>query len=77
MVCCGCSCNLWLGFFGFVAYFCYQKYKKLARNKPKPNFDPKEYWGKGDVKDYKEDDKLTPFTVTYKDDVIELKNCSV
>lgn len=61
--------KMFLGFIFLVLAFCYQKFQNLSQNMPKPNFDPKEYWGKGNVKDYTEVEHLKPFIVHHKGDV--------
>lgn len=63
-----CSKILFGLFFLFLA-FCYQQYQKISKNLPKPDFDLKEFWGKGDVKAYKEDSAIKPFTIAYSDEV--------
>lgn len=47
----------------------YRIYVKISKNLPKPTFDLKEFWGKGDVKNYKEDDSIKPFTISYSNEV--------
>lgn len=57
----GCIC--------LVAAFCWQKYQSLSKNLPRPNFDPNEFWGKGEVSNYKEDSSIKPFKVAFGDEV--------
>lgn len=61
--------KIFLGALCLIAAICYQKYKKLTKNLPKPTFDLKEFWGKGDVKNYKEESSVKPFKVAYGDEV--------
>lgn len=58
-----------LGALFLIAAFCYQQYQKLSKNLPKPEFDLKQFWGKGDVAAYKEDAAVKPFKVSYGDEV--------
>lgn len=58
-----------LGFVVLLLAFCYQAYQKLSKNLPRPDYDLKEYWGKGDVKNYKEDTKITKFELNFGNEV--------
>lgn len=58
-----------LGVVCLIIAFCYQKYLKLSKNLPIPNFSLKEFWGKGDVANYKEDTAVKPFKVSFGDEV--------
>jgi hypothetical protein len=58
-----------LGGFVLLAAACYQACLKLTKNLPKPNYDLKEFWGKGDVKNYSENHEIPPFVVTVGDEV--------
>lgn len=58
-----------LGVLFLIIAFCYQQYQKLSKNLPKPSYDLKEYWGKGDIKNYKEDSAIKPFKVSYSSEV--------
>jgi hypothetical protein len=49
--------------------FCYQTYRNLSKNLPRPDYDLKEYWGKGDVADYKEDTQILTFRLAYTEEV--------
>ena len=49
--------------------FCYQVYQKLSKNLPRPDYDLKQFWGKGDVKNYKEDSSIKPFEISFGDEV--------
>lgn len=60
--------NLLKGFLAIgiiVAIFSYQIYRILSQNRPKPVVDLNEYWGPGDVKNYKESTLIKPFKVLY------------
>jgi len=61
--------KIFLGAVCLIAALCYQKYQKLSKNLPKPDFDWKEFWGKGDIANYKEDSSVKPFKVSYGDEV--------
>lgn len=47
----------------------FQSYRKISKNLPRPDYDAKEFWGKGDVKNYKEVEAIKPFKVSYGDEV--------
>uniref|UniRef100_A0A182NAI9 Epoxide hydrolase N-terminal domain-containing protein n=1 Tax=Anopheles dirus TaxID=7168 RepID=A0A182NAI9_9DIPT len=49
----------------------FKQYRELAAPLPVPELDLKRYWGPGDVKQYKEDTAIKPFTVSYGEPVIE------
>ena len=59
----------------FVA-FAYQTYLKLSKNLPKPSFDLKEYFGKGNAANYKEDPSIKTFKVDYSNEVMRPENSS-
>lgn len=61
--------KIFLGAVCLIAALCYQKYQKLSKNLPIPDFDWKEFWGKGDVTNYKEDSSVKTFKVSYGDEV--------
>jgi juvenile hormone epoxide hydrolase len=58
-----------IGILLLIIAFFYQTYQKLSKNLPKPDYDLKQFWGKGDVKNYKEDLTIKPFKVLYGDEV--------
>lgn len=64
-----CCCNLWIGALALIGYLGYRLYQKLTKNLPRPNFDEKEYWGKGAASNYQEDTSIRPFKVSYDDQV--------
>lgn len=69
--------DLYRIFFGaicLIAAYCYQSYQKLTKNLPRPEFDLEEFWGKGDVKSYKEDKSIKPFKLSFSDEVIMSKH---
>ncbi|EAT36616.1 AAEL011314-PA [Aedes aegypti] len=49
----------------------YKQYKDATGPLPVPSLDPNEYWGPGDVRQYKEDVSIKPFKVAYSPEVIE------
>uniref|UniRef100_A0A023ESJ9 Epoxide hydrolase n=1 Tax=Aedes albopictus TaxID=7160 RepID=A0A023ESJ9_AEDAL len=49
----------------------YKQFRDATGPLPVPTLDPKEYWGPGDVRQYKEDPAIKPFKVTYSPEVIE------
>jgi len=51
--------------------FSYQAYRDMSKPFPKPDLDLKEYWGRGDVRKYKEDKAIKPFTISYSAEVIK------
>lgn len=87
--------KIFLGILCLIIAFAYQKFQKLSKNLPIPNFDLKvsqakpvqgskfklcsnlnihvfdlkEFWGKGDVANYKEDSSIKPFKVSFGDEV--------
>jgi hypothetical protein len=61
--------KIFIGVIFLIAAYCYQKYQKLSKNLPIPDFDLKQYWGKGDAKNYQEDTSIKPFKVSYSDEV--------
>lgn len=61
-----------IGILFLVIAFFYQTYQKLSKNLPRPDYDLKQFWGKGNVKNYKEDTAVKPFKVSYSDDVSEV-----
>lgn len=58
-----------IGILCVIVAIVYRIYVKLSKNLPKPTFDLKEYWGKGDVKNYNEDNAIKPFTISYSNEV--------
>ncbi|XP_052898987.1 juvenile hormone epoxide hydrolase 2-like [Anopheles moucheti] len=48
-----------------------KQYRELAAPLPVPELNLKQYWGPGDVKQYKEDTSIKPFKVSYDAPVIE------
>lgn len=64
--------KIFLGALCLIVALCYQKFQKLSKNLPKPTFDLKEFWGKGDVTSYAEDTSVKPFSVAYGDEVRRL-----
>lgn len=58
-----------LGLILLVAAITYQQYLNISSNFPRPDFDPQEYWGKGEADKYKEDEAIRPFKVSYSDNV--------
>ena len=61
--------KIFLGFLFLIAAYCYQSYQRLSKNLPKPDFDLNEFWGKGDVKEYKEDASIKPFKISFSKEV--------
>lgn len=61
-----------IGFLFLIIAFFYQTYQKLSKNLPRPDYDLKQFWGKGDVKNYKEDPAIKPFKISYDDEVSEI-----
>ncbi|XP_053672901.1 juvenile hormone epoxide hydrolase 2-like [Anopheles nili] len=49
----------------------YKQYRELAAPQSVPDLNLRQYWGPGDVKQYKEDTSIKPFKVTYDKPVIE------
>lgn len=49
----------------------FKQYKDATKPVPVPPLDLKEYWGPGDVKQYKEDTTVKPFKISYPPEVIE------
>lgn len=68
--------KIFLGFVCLIVALAYQKYQKLSKNLPIPSFDLKEFWGKGDVANYKEDTSVKPFKVSFGNDVSRLNSLS-
>lgn len=68
-----------MGFFGRVLFvgttlllaIGYKQYKDAIKPVPIPPLDMKEYWGAGDIKQYKEDTTIKPFKIAYSPEVIE------
>jgi hypothetical protein len=58
-----------LGAVCLLAAVCYQAYQKLSKNLPRPDYDLKEYWGKGDVKDYVEYTQIIKSKLKFEDEV--------
>jgi juvenile hormone epoxide hydrolase len=61
--------KIFFGIVFLVVAFCYQQYRKISKNLPRPDFDLNEYWGKGDVKNYKEKSEILPFKISYSAEV--------
>ncbi|XP_037037452.1 juvenile hormone epoxide hydrolase 2-like [Bradysia coprophila] len=58
----------------FVAYL-YRAYVKISTNHPVPKIDIVEYWGKGQVENHRDDDKINPFKVSVgTEDIQQLRN---
>ncbi|CAG9803438.1 unnamed protein product [Chironomus riparius] len=51
--------------------FSYQTYRDISKPYPIPELDLNEYWGRGDVKNYKEDTTIKPFKISYSAEVIK------
>ncbi|XP_041778621.1 juvenile hormone epoxide hydrolase 2-like [Anopheles merus] len=49
----------------------FKQYRNLTAPMPVPDLNMKQYWGPGDVKQYKEDPSIKPFKVSYDAAVIE------
>lgn len=58
-----------IGIICVIFAICYRLYVRISKHLPRPTFDLKEYWGKGEVKDYKEDISIKPFKISYSDEV--------
>lgn len=61
--------KLLIGIFFILLALCYQAYQKLTKNLPRPNYDLKQFWGKGEVENYKEDSSIRPFKISFGDEV--------
>lgn len=49
--------------------FGFQAYRDMSKSMEKPDLDVNEYWGPGDVKNYKVDKTIRAFKVDYTDEV--------
>jgi len=63
--------NIFYSALALAIAFSYQTYRDISKPYPIPELDLNEYWGRGDVKNYKEDTTIKPFKISYSAEVIK------
>lgn len=67
-----CCLNIYgFAFLAIIVAFAYKKYRSWSSSLPRPDIDEQFFWGRGDVKDYKEDTSIKPFKVDITQQVID------